>query len=76
LEDFLILKNTRHDRDVEGYLSRMWMDWFRRVVFEPGDRANFIFGSVKVIIRVRQFLREHCVRSIDGRKIWLNVIRS
>jgi hypothetical protein len=53
-EGFLILKNTRHDDDVEGYLRMLWMKCSKSLVEQPGKRVDFIFGSVEVIMRARQ----------------------
>jgi hypothetical protein len=69
LEDLLVLKNTGHDRNVEAYLRRLWIDCFRRVVFESENRADLILGSVEAINRARQFLGRSCIRSVEGRKM-------
>jgi hypothetical protein len=55
LKHLLVLKDPRHDLNIEGYLIGARIKYFNSIMVETGDTINLILGSVDVVIGAREF---------------------
>jgi hypothetical protein len=52
----LVLKDPRHDLNIERYLSRVRIKSFNNIMIETGNTTNVIIGSVEVVVGAREFV--------------------
>jgi hypothetical protein len=52
----LVLKDPRHDLNIEKYLSRARIKCLNRVLIKTGNTTNLILGGVDVVFGAREFL--------------------
>jgi hypothetical protein len=46
----LVLKDRRHDLNIEGYLIGAWIKYFNGIMVETGNTITLILGRVNVVI--------------------------